>query len=474
MRIVIFGIGRFYQNRKEELYRLNDDVVAFIDNKFTGCEKFEDKKAYNPSACQYLYFDKIVLMSAKFDEMSKQLQSLGIDESRIYTWEQYRCYKLRGKINLYINSVEYSGVKKVLIISTDLHYNGGTLAAIYAVKALRSLRYNVWLAVPTADQMLLSEVQEMGINIAVVSGMPYIKDEELFWIKEFDVVIVNVFQMIECAYLINRICPVVWWIHEPIYDYDHYEETLKKFPGYRDMTNLSEIYTLAVSEVPKNNFNSYFPDVIKGIMPYGIPDEYEGERLDKCKGGIVFSVIGGISRRKAQKIFVDAAMEICKKYKEAEFWIIGGIGDDSYSETIKNCVKDYDKIKLRGLMTRNEIRKAFRDIDVVVCTSVEDPLPIVVTEGMMYGKVCIVSDAVGQASMIKNGENGFVTKVGDVEELSRTMEWVILHRDELDDIKKKNRELYEKYFTMEKFGERLERELLEAEKLFYAREGDGK
>ena len=472
MRIIIFGIGKFYQNRKKELHRLNDNIVAFIDNKFTGCGNFEDKKAYNPEYCQYLDYDKVILMSAKHDEMSRQLESMGVEKNQIFTWEEYRCYKLRGEINLYINSVECSKAKKVLIVSTDLNYNGGSLAAIYAVKALKELRYDVWLAVPAADKALLSETRKMGINIAVVSGMPYIADEELFWIRNFDVVIVNVFQMVECAYLINHIRPVMWWIHEPVYDYDHYKETLKKFPKYRTMNNLSEIYTVAVSEVPKNNFNSYFQNVIKEIMPYGIPDEYERGMIEKCEGNVVFSIIGGISKRKAQKIFVEAAVEICKKYKEAEFWLIGGLGNNSYSEEIKNYVKPYDKIKLCGLMTRKDIRKAFRDIDAVVCTSIEDPLPIVVTEGMMYGKVCIVSDAVGQASMIENGENGFVTKVEDVDELYRTMEWVILHRDELGSIKKKSRELYEKYFTMEKFGERLESGLLQAEKLFYEREGN--
>lgn len=474
MRIVVFGTGRFFANRKNELYKINDNIVAFIDNKISNCESFEGYNVFNPEECKRLKFDKVILMSLEYNEMRKQLINIGIDETKIYSWEQYKCERLRGQIHLYIENLGGSK-KNVLVVSTNLNYDGGSLAALYAVRALMECNYTVWLAVPKVDERLLAEVRCMGVNIAICPGLPYISEKELHWIKKFNYVIVNVFQMIECAYKIREVIPVVWWIHEPLYDSNVYEETFKKFPKYRKK-NLSKIHTVAVSEKPRENFNLYFPDMINKLMPYGIPDEYEMSNvIDSSHRDMVFCIIGSINKRKAQMIFVEAAIKIIQLgYKNVSFWLIGNYESDLYCTNIKNEIKFYDEIKLCGLMTRQDLNNVFYHIDILVCCSIEDPLPIVVTEGMMHGKVCIVSDAVGQASMINNAENGFVTKTGDVDELSRTMEWVILHRNELDDIKKKSRELYEKYFTMEKFGERLERELLEAEKLFYARKGDGK
>ena len=114
-----------------------------------------------------------------------------------------------------------------------------------------------------------------------------------------------------------------------------------------------------------------------------------------------------------------------------------------------------------GLLTREEIYGIFPHIDVVVCASREDSLPIVMTEGMMFGKVCITTDATGTADFIRDGENGFVVPAGDDQALKEKMEWILYHRDRLADIGRNARKTYEQYFSMDVFGANLEKALLE-------------
>ena len=113
-------------------------------------------------------------------------------------------------------------------------------------------------------------------------------------------------------------------------------------------------------------------------------------------------------------------------------------------------------IEFLGELTREEIKKAFQDIDVLVCPSREDPLPIVVTEAMMYGKTCIVSDSVGMADHIEDGENGFVFRKDDADALAERMTWVFRNQNRLAKIGKNARKVYEECFTMDCFGQRLE------------------
>ena len=136
--------------------------------------------------------------------------------------------------------------------------------------------------------------------------------------------------------------------------------------------------------------------------------------------------------------------------------MIGGIGEDEYCNMIRKIAKESDQVKIKGKLTREEIDRAYQQIDVVVCPSREDPLPIVMTEGMMYGKVCIASDATGTADFIEDGDNGLLCTAGDVESLASKMQWVIDHPERLVDMRKNARKTYEKYFTMEKFAQRLD------------------
>ena len=133
---------------------------------------------------------------------------------------------------------------------------------------------------------------------------------------------------------------------------------------------------------------------------------------------------------------------------------------------IKRAAAQIPEVKILGQLSRAKMEDVFRSIDVVICPSVEDPLPIVITEGWMHSKVCIMSDATGQVDMTEDGINGLICKAGDAQSLADKMTWVLQNQDKLDEIRKKGRETYERYFSMESFGERLEQALLAAERKF--------
>ena len=79
----------------------------------------------------------------------------------------------------------------------------------------------------------------------------------------------------------------------------------------------------------------------------------------------------------------------------------------------------------------------------------------------MHGKICITTDATGMADYITDGENGFVCGAGNADELADKMNYVLNYSEELKDMRKRARETYEKYFSMENFGDKLEKYLLE-------------
>lgn len=461
MRIVVFGAGKFYQKRKKILQSYMDvEQIAIIDNdKNIQGTVFDDVPIFAVEQVIMMEFDKVLLMGAKTVEMRKQLLSLGVEPSKIWYWERFISERVHGHFDLYCGNPNFFSVgKRVLIITTVLGYNGGSLAAVYAAKALGNLNYNVVLAAPEGNDVFINEMKQDGINIILCSALPYLYQEEIAFIKQFDFVIANVFPMILCASEISNIKPVLWWIHEAG---TLYEPILNQFSEYAKEEKLNKIDIYAVSRIAQENFNRYFPNRITKTLTYGIPDESRPVESKGKNNKIVFAIIGVVCPPKAQDIFLGAIKRVQPQLKkDALFWIVGLIRQDSYNHKVRELASQEANVTLMGELTRDEIKKVYQDIDVLVCASLEETLSIVATEAMMYGKTCIVSDRTGIADYISDGINGFIFKSGDEDALAEKINWIFMNQKLLPQIGKNARQTYEEYFTMDHFGERLEKALL--------------
>lgn len=455
MKILVFGVGKFYQERKHDI-PADVDIVAFLDNNPTLQGKCIDgKPVMFPCEVNCLAYDKILIMSVSEKAMKSQLIGLGVKKEDILYWDQFSGAVNQGVFRLYCGNDSITEFKKkVLVISTDLDFNGGTMAAFYAVKALQERGDYVILAAPAGNRIFIDEAVRSGINIVICSALTCMQKEVMFWVQQFDIVLVNVFQMALCALEISKIKPVLWWVHEPR---DFYEKTIDRFYEYMCRERLELIKIYAVSDIAKNNFKFHFGEQPISVLPYGIPDRDRSIHPKNESDSMVFALIGAVCPTKAQDIFIKAIRLLSAEEKRnIRFWIIGYIGKDKYCAEIKEAVSGDEAIKIVGKLNRSEMHEAYRKIDVVVCPSLEDSFPIVVTEGMMYGKTCIVSDKTGSARYIRNRESGLICKSGDAVDLCRQIRWTISNRGNLSAIGEKARLIYKQNFTLEKFGHRLE------------------
>lgn len=466
MKIIIFGTGIYYKKRDEEIRELdNVEVVAFLDNNANKWGKNEDGIPIVSPTCIYKYnYDVIILMSVYVKEMKAQLLALSVDSSKIKYWEEFRIELLHEKIKVLNSELHIEKRKKnVLILSQKLNYDGSSLTAVYSAKVLKDKGYSVVLAIPEGNADLINEIMSEGITVAICPSIPYLQENDLRWTQQFDVVMVNVFPMIRCTYDVSRIRPTLWWIHEAraIYDY-----VSIYFYEYTDIEKLKNVNVYTVSKIADRNFKMCLPQKQTKILNYGIPDMNSSGEIEFLKDSkTIFAIIGWVYEGKAQDIFIKA-IEKMNYGDMAEFWIIGNIGNDEYCNSIKKAAEQNPVIKIMGMLKREEIYNVFPKIDVVVCPSREDCLPIVMTEAMMFGKICIASEGTGTADFITEGENGFVVPVEDVQALSKKMEWVIENKTQLGHIGKNARKTYEQYFSMEVFGDNLEKALLETEEFW--------
>jgi glycosyltransferase involved in cell wall biosynthesis len=386
--------------------------------------------------------------------MHKQLVANGISGERIMYWKEYFAQNSQEACTIFSAKHLPGEKKKMLVVTNGLYYDGGSMAAVYMAMAFLKKGYQVAIAAPAADDKFIHEFVEQGIRFMIRPALPYVEHDNIGWIDEFDLVIANTLLMIQCACEMSRVKPTIWWLHECSENYEpFYSYTMYQFHKYANERCFDKVRIMAVSSIAKNIFQTYFPQSEVEILPYGIPDEAAGSSLRK-KDRLFFAVIGGIMVRKGQDIFIKAAEQL--NCSDAEYWIIGNSCKDDFYDKIYAETSHNPSIQLLGGMTREQMNRIYRDIDVVVCSSREETMSIVVTEGMMYGKTCIVSDHAGMAAYVDDGKNGFVFESGNAGALCAKMRWCVENRDKLDAIGQNARKTYEAYFSMEKFGERLE------------------
>lgn len=455
MRILVFGTGVFWKSRQESVLN-NSDIICFLDNNPDKIGKYIHGILIDSPNNITKYeneYDYVLLMSQYTHEMKMQLVDLGITQEVIWTWKDYVCNEIKDAITYYVN--ENVSETDTIIITTAMNYNGGTIAAVYAAKALTQKGQTVIMCTQRCDIKYLDEIRNDRVNVLVAPILEFdINFEIMGLVQKSKNVIINVFQMLPIVSRLNGIKPILWWVHEPE---ELYGPVLGKYVEDANPINFEKINIKAVSRVAMANFNSHFPNRIDGIMTYGIPDEATDidTTLMEKNSKITFAVIGGIIELKAQDVFVKAVSLLKEMERiQANFLVIGNDGG-KFGQQVHKMAQGIDEIKFMGNLSRKQMREIYPSIDVVVCPSLEETMSIVMTEAMMHGKACIGSDKAGMTDYIIDGENGLVCKAGNAENLTEKIRYFINNPQEVIRMGKAARKIYEDYFTMDKFASRL-------------------
>ena len=454
LKIVVFGVGHVYQCQKRLIKRflIGAEIVAFLDNY---CEKksIEGIPLYRPNVIQSIEYDMVLIMSRFEDEMKKQLMDCGVFEEDVYFWDDIVMESSHYEISTIIAEEIRTYKKRALLVANSLYYDGGTVAISSAAEALKLKGYYVLLLAKGGHGDYVLESYDAGIRTLLYPNLQLLLDNKKF-IQCFDVAIVNVFPMVKYAVLLSHRIPVAWWIHE---QKDIIEETIKKDTKYCKIEEFKHIRIYAVARIAKENFNYFYNDRIQLLLPYGIKDQYKEEK--KSNNKIIFAIIGTVMEIKAQDVFIKASNRIIGEYDDIEFWIVGALRENEYCKKIIDMASNSCKIKLMGTLTRKEIHEAFKQISVVVCPSRKDNFPIVLVEAMMFRKPIIVSENVGTVDYLKDAYNCMICNYDDDSSLYDKMIWMIKNRKKLDKMGDNARAVYDEFFSMEKFADRLEDEV---------------
>lgn len=144
------------------------------------------------------------------------------------------------------------------------------------------------------------------------------------------------------------------------------------------------------------------------------------------------------------------------------------VGRDNPVKGVKYLIDGFSKIKKdfpdfrlvlvgeglpEGKLSLEDVRKKMRNCYCLVVPSVSEGLPRVILEAMALRKPVIASNVGGIPDLIKDGQNGFLFEVGNVEQLAEKLRILLQNKDLAVKMGERGRELVYDKFSNKKYIE---------------------
>ena len=327
----------------------------------------------------------------------------------------------------------------ILLISHDFSVAGAPNSLLRQAKYFKRFGHNVDVWTMGGGNLECTYRDAGFIPVHIKNNKIYIKDFFEKQNNKYDFILCNTTETYKCVDVLQRYgIPLVWFIRET----HLVDENMRNNPNFAKVFNrFYNLYT--VSEYALQVSKKYNTNV--RFINNAIEDRFK--QFTEKKESTRFGFIGTISKEKGIDTLIEAYKKLLKKNKNIELYIAGNIKHYHVKEWL-DLTKEIHSIKWLGELEHNDKQVFFENIDVLCVPSLDDPCPLTVIEGAMYGKALITSENTGSNFVVERDKNGFIVKTGDLQSLVDAMDAMIF--GDMEPMMKHSRQLYETYASPER------------------------
>ena len=194
---------------------------------------------------------------------------------------------------------------------------------------------------------------------------------------------------------------------------------------------------LVLTEEDKKAWGDERIKVINNPLPF------DSEEVSNCKNKKIIS-IGRLDEQKGFDILIDVWKKVNAKHPD---WILEIYGEGSLRKKLQekiNLLNLEDSLILKG--NEKNIQLKYLENSIYVMSSRYEGMPMVLLEAMSCGLPLISFDCpYGPKDIIKDGENGFLVKFGNIDKMAEKINYLIENEDKRIEMGKKSKELSYNY-----------------------------
>jgi GalNAc-alpha-(1->4)-GalNAc-alpha-(1->3)-diNAcBac-PP-undecaprenol alpha-1,4-N-acetyl-D-galactosaminyltransferase len=198
---------------------------------------------------------------------------------------------------------------------------------------------------------------------------------------------------------------------------------------------------VAQTEVAANSYGRKYSSAIK-VIPNFLRELVTHEH--KPLNQII--TVGRLAREKGHIFLIEAFARI-----NAPGWSLILVGEGPERPKLEQLAKTVDK-KITFAGAQRDVDYFLSQSKIFVFTSLHEGFPNALVEAMATPLACVSFDCdAGPAEIITNGENGFLVEVGNVNQLTTKIQYLI-DNDEACKIIKDNAKLVREKFSLSRIG----------------------
>ena len=446
MRVVIFGTGDYYEKFKKYFHDVT--VVALLDNSVAKIEQeIDGKRVHNPIDVLCMDFDRIYILSTYFQEMTEQLITMGISKEVIYYFYDIAELDYSHRLSINLDYVKEMKKPRIAFISNAFDLRGAPSVLVSAVSVLKRAGYSVVVASPSRGKME-THLHNMDVPVVIDERIEFGKLDDLEWISDFSLIIVNTILDFHLLLKRNASIPVFLWVLEPeIFYKDKFKEKICEIVE-------ENLHVYGCSSIAKDAWLKYANPMEVGILTIGRKEiDLQTHHFEKDK--FIFLMIGEIGRVKGQDVVCNALEFLPEdELNKIEIHIVGTI-EHNYDTSFLRKWEEKGVIRIMGELVREKLEMEYEQCDVLICASKWESLSAVVIEAGQHQKASIVSSIAGITDYLEDMNNAIIFPSEDSMALSQKMLWCIHNRELVKEIGTRARQVYESNFTMDIFEQNL-------------------
>ncbi len=193
------------------------------------------------------------------------------------------------------------------------------------------------------------------------------------------------------------------------------------------------------------------------VIPNGIDVAFYSAVRREKRPGFHVGLVGRVVPIKDIKTFISMARIVSERVPEAEFHCIGPTDEHpTYFEECLILVRSYGLEEKFHFTGRQDVRRYYSFLDVLLLTSVREAQPLVILEGYCAG-VPAVATRVGNVPELLDYDERFLAAPKDPEKLAQGVLYVRDHPQEMEALTAQNRErvlrFYDRTAVFQTYGE---------------------
>ena len=193
------------------------------------------------------------------------------------------------------------------------------------------------------------------------------------------------------------------------------------------------------------------PDSQVEIIINGVPEPVYTRRADEKKRVMQVLFLGNLSERKGVSDFLQSLALPGFESIPMQVTLAGG-GNVPFYQTVARQLGIDGFVRFMGWTDQQQVAQLMAQADVLVLPSYDEGLPLVILEALSNG-VAVICTPVGEIpSLLSDGVNACFVRAGNVSEIAKSLQQVLMDSSYRGALELGGRALYEQRFSLIRFS----------------------